>query len=138
MVVSNKLTDNSHNCYYKSFKNNRPLGWRPSHPCACGTPLNATPQVADSLFVDMIYPLATHKYKNRQTPGLSRMPHIIGYGAPGVSTFVLKVRTLCHQLRMPHFLELLVKVALSIACDYPFQKGTCGNTGRATRWYKFA
>jgi hypothetical protein len=66
----------------------------------------------------MIYPLATvhtnTKTVKRQTPGLP--------GAPGVSTFVLIVRTLSHQLRMPHFLELLVKVALSVTLDYPFQK----------------
>jgi hypothetical protein len=41
---------------------------------------------------------------------------------PKVSTFVLIVRTLSHQLRMPHFLELLIKVALSVTLDYPFQK----------------
>jgi hypothetical protein len=69
----------------------------------------------------MIYPLATHKYKDRQTPGLPRTL-LIWDGALGVSTFVLIVRTLSHQLRMPHFLELLVKVALSVTLDYPFQK----------------
>jgi hypothetical protein len=60
----------------------------------------------------MIYPLATvHTNTKTVTPGL-----------PGASTFVLIVRTLSHQLRMPHFLELLVKVALSVTLDYPFQK----------------
>jgi hypothetical protein len=63
-----------------------------------------------------VYPLATHKYKDCQTPGLPRTL-LIWDGAPGVSTFVLIVRTLSHQPRMPHFLELLVKVALSVTFD---------------------
>ena len=44
-------------------------------------------------------------------------------GAPRVSaSVVLIVRTLSHQLRMPHFLELVVKVTLSVTLDYSFQK----------------
>jgi hypothetical protein len=68
----------------------------------------------------MIYPLATHKYKVCQTPGLPRT--LLIWDADGGPGVVLIVRTLSHQLRVPHFLELLVKVALSVTLDYPFQK----------------
>ena len=69
----------------------------------------------------MIYRLLHTNTKTFKLPGLPRTLLIWGVD-PGASTFVLIVRTLSHQVCMPHFLELLVKVALSVTLDYPFQK----------------
>ena len=54
------------------------------------------------------------------------------------SNLVIIAKVLRHEFRTPHFLELLVKVVLSVALYYAFNNRTSRNTRRATRWKEFA
>ena len=74
--------------------------------------------------------------EDRQIPGSPRtllvLADVVAFNLANI------MRTLCHKFPTPHFLELLVKVVVSVALDYAFENRTSRNTRRATSWDEFA
>ena len=69
------------------------------------------------------YSTPTIQYEACQTLCLPRTLLLIVVGVIS-SSLVIIVRVLHHEFRTPHFLELLVKVVLSVALYYAFNNRT--------------